>query len=268
MAQGYLYLSDNLEMELKGEGYFKCLRAHSYVQYYSRNSGMLICKMHIIVHDCIQFLIHDCIQPLFPNNLMMWFKSAKQLTLNLSSWTEEVKVVGAHHLIMMIAQGPEKLRTLVATTQGCLITSQSLPNLFKQSKHLRLLDLSLTSGRHNCFGPSRQGNILDEILVKICGLINLRYLSLAGIKVLKILPETLCDMHNLLSLDLTGCSRLRKLPNGMEKLMKLRELTNVIARVDHNDAKEFSFGDFEKLNNLCGHVRVKLVGNALEQEGP
>ncbi|KAH1084021.1 hypothetical protein J1N35_023782 [Gossypium stocksii] len=291
MAQGYLYSSDNLEMELKGEEYLKCLEAHSYFQYCSTDGGMLTCKMHSIVHDCVQSS--------FLNDLMMGSESVKQLTLNLSSWTEEVKVVGAHHLVMMIAQGAgfpmdisgaEKLRTLVAVTQGCLITSQALSTLFKQSKHLRLLDLSLTSGWHNCFGPSGQGNILDEIPVEICGLINLRYLSLAGSKVLKILPETLCDLHNLLSLDLTGCSSLRKLPDGMGKLMNLRyfytwfcssitsypkgiscltslrELTNVIARADHNDAKEFSLGDFEKLNNLCGHVRVKLIGNAIDAD--
>ncbi|XP_012434575.2 putative disease resistance protein RGA3 [Gossypium raimondii] len=291
MAQGYLYSSDNLEMELKGEEYFKCLEAHSCFQYCTRDRGMLTCKMHSLVHDCVQSLS--------PYDLMMRFESVKQLTLNLSSWTEEVKVVGTHHLVMMIAQGAgfpmdisgaEKLRTLVAVTQGCLITSQALSNLFKQSKHLRLLDLSLTSGWHNCFGPSGQGNILDEIPVEICGLINLRYLSLAGSKVLKILPETLCDLHNLQSLDLTGCSSLRKLPDGMGKLMNLRyfytwccssitsypkgigcltslrELTNVIARADHNDAKEFTLGDFEKLNNLCGHVRVKLVGNAIDAD--
>ncbi|KAG4177176.1 hypothetical protein ERO13_A11G289200v2 [Gossypium hirsutum] len=291
MAQGYLYSSDNLEMELKGEEYFKCLEAHSCFQYCSRDGGMLTCKMHSIVHDCVQSLS--------PYDLMMGIESVKQLTLNLSSWTEEVKVIGTHHLIMMVAQGAgfpldisgaEKLRTLVAVTQGCLITSQALSNLFKQSKHLRLLDLSLTSGWHNCFGPSGQGNILDEIPVEIGGLINLRYLSLAGSKVLKILPETLCDLHNLQSLDLTGCSSLRKLPDGMGKLMNLRyfytwfcssitsypkgiscltslrELTNVIARADHNDAKEFTLGDFEKLNNLCGHVRVKLVGNAIDAD--
>ncbi|TYJ12049.1 hypothetical protein E1A91_A11G321800v1 [Gossypium mustelinum] len=223
MAQGYLYSSDNLEMELKGEEYFKCLEAHSCFQYCSRDGGMLTCKMHSIVHDCVQSLS--------PYDLMMGIESVKQLTLNLSSWTEEVKIIGTHHLIMMIAQGAgfpmdisgaEKLRTLVAVTQGCLITSQALSNLFKQSKHLRLLDLSLTSGWHNCFGPSGQGNILDEIPVEIGGLINLRYLSLAGSKVLKILPETLCDLHNLQSLDLTGCSSLRKLPDGMGKLMNLR----------------------------------------------
>ncbi|KAG8479523.1 hypothetical protein CXB51_029157 [Gossypium anomalum] len=266
MAQGYLYSSDILEMELK---------------------------------------------------VMMEIKSVKQLPLNLSSQRPvEVKFVETsvpgslfrvpssifprtHHLILRIAQGAgfprfiigaKKLRTLIVVSQGCLVTGQALSNLFKQSKHLRLLDLSLTSGWHSCFGPSGQGNIVDEIPEEICRLINLRYLSLAGSKVLKILPETLCDLHNLQSLDLTGCSSLKKLPDGMGKLMNLRylctwlcssiasypkgiscltslrELTNVIANADHNDAKQFSLGDFEKLNHLCGQVRVKLVGNAIDAD--
>ncbi|KAA3472293.1 Disease resistance protein [Gossypium australe] len=309
MAQGYLYSSDNLKMELKGEEYIRCLEAHSFFQYCSRDGGIFTCKMHGIVHDFVKSL--------FQYEVMMEIKSVKQLPLNLSSQRlVEVKFVETsvpgslfrvpssifprtHHLILRIAQGAgfprfiigaKKLRTLIVVSQGCLITGQALSNLFKQSKHLRLLDLSLTSGWHNCFGPSGQGNILDEIPEEICRLINLRYLSLAGSKVLKILPETLCDLHNLQSLDLTGCSSLKKLPDGMGKLMNLRylctwlcssiasypkgiscltslrELTNVIASADHNDAKQFSLGDFEKLNHLCGQVRVKLVGNAIDAD--
>ncbi|XP_039059102.1 putative disease resistance protein RGA3 [Hibiscus syriacus] len=208
-------------------------------------------------------------------------------------------LISIRHLMVMIAQGvgfpvdisgAEKLRTLVAVSQGCLITSRALSNLCKQSKHLRLLDLSLSSGWHNCFGPCGQGNVLRKFPEEIYELINLKFLSLAGSKELKILPETLCDLYDLQSLDLTGCSSLTKLPDGIGKLMRLRylytwyccsitfypkgigcltslrELTNVIVRVDQNDAKEFSLGDFEELNHLCGDVRVKLVGNAIDAD--
>ncbi|KAK8573817.1 hypothetical protein V6N13_009905 [Hibiscus sabdariffa] len=204
------------------------------------------------------------------------------------------------HLIIMIAQGAgfpvdisgaEKLRTLVAVSEGCFITSGALSNLFKQSKHLRLLDLSLSSGWHNCFGPCGKGNILDKVPEEISELINLRFLSLAGSKELKILPETLCDLYNLQSLDLTRCSSLTELPEGMGKLKNLmylytwycssitfypkgigrltslRELSNIIVRVDDNDGKkdgkEFSLRDLADLRDLRGVVCVKLVGDVI-----
>ncbi|KAK8573815.1 hypothetical protein V6N13_009903 [Hibiscus sabdariffa] len=318
-------------MELKGEHYFKCLVAHSFLQDFSRNGGIHTWKMHSIVHDFVRFL--------FQSELMMEINSVEHMGLDLTSarmsenkavkcsipapdpapkkvktpdfgtsipaascdlpLISDVPIICIRHLILMIAQGigfpvdisgAEKLRTLVAVSQGCFITSRALSNLFKQSKHLRLLDLSLCSGWHYCFGPCGQGNILHKVPEEISELINLRFLSLAGSKELKILPETLCDLYNLQSLDLTGCSSLTKLPDGMGKLMKLiylytwycssitfypkgigcltflRELTNVIVRVDHNDANEFSLGDFEALNRLRGDVRVKLAGNVIDAD--
>ncbi|KAE8725250.1 hypothetical protein F3Y22_tig00009009pilonHSYRG00332 [Hibiscus syriacus] len=342
MAHGYLNSSDDSEMELKGEAYFKCLVAHSFLQDFCRNGGIHTWKMQNIVHDFLRFL--------FQSELMMEIRSVEHMMLDLTyaRTSKEVKsikrvipdpapapkqmktlsdsgtsilasscdpplildsscpplpsyfpIISIRHLMVMIAQGvgfpvdisgAEKLRTLVAVSQGCLITSRALSNLCKQSKHLRLLDLSLSSGWLNCFGPCVQGNVLRKFPEEIYELINLKFLSLAGSKELKILPETLCDLYDLQSLDLTGCSSLTKLPDGIGKLMRLRylytwyccsitfypkgigcltylrELTNVIVRVDQNDAKEFSLGDFEELNHLCGDVRVKLVGNAIDAD--
>ncbi|KAL4376645.1 hypothetical protein GQ457_02G038340 [Hibiscus cannabinus] len=62
------------------------------------------------------------------------------------------------------------------------------------------------------------------------------------------------------------CSSITFYPKGIGCLTFLRELTNVIVRVDHNDANEFSLGDFETLIHLRGDVRVKLVGNVIDAD--
>ncbi|XVE53048.1 hypothetical protein DITRI_Ditri02bG0173300 [Diplodiscus trichospermus] len=287
MAQGYLNSADDSEMELKGEQYFDCLVARSFFQDFSkcRDDRMQTYKMHSVVHDFLQSL--------FQCGFRMEIKSVENRGLNFSS------VHTLRHLILMIGQGADfpldlkgvdKLRSLIAVSQGCRITSQALRNLFNQSKHLELLDLSLTSGWHNCFGPRGWGTILHEIPEEICQLMNLKYLNLAGSKAMEILPETLCDLVNLQSLDLTGCTSLSKLPDGIGKLVNLkylftwhcsritcypkgigsltslREITNVIARVDCNDAEEFSLGDLEKLEHLSGNLLMKLVGNTIDAD--
>ncbi|KAK8633336.1 hypothetical protein V6N13_014194 [Hibiscus sabdariffa] len=112
-----------------------------------------------------------------------------------------------------------------------------------KGEHLRLLDLSLSSCWHNCFGPCGQG---CSSLTK--------------------LPDGMGKLMKLMYLYTWYCSSITFYPKGIGCLIFLRELTNVIVRVDHNDAKEFSLGDFEALNHLSGDVRVKLVGNVIDAD--
>ena len=64
-----------------------------------------------------------------------------------------------------------------------------------------------------------KGEFIPELLInKVEKLIHLRYLKLSCFD-FKELPESIC---NLQSLDVTECSELEKLPQGMGKIINLR----------------------------------------------
>ncbi|XP_022774294.1 putative disease resistance protein RGA3 isoform X2 [Durio zibethinus] len=241
------------------------------------DGNIIKCKMHDMVHDFLQYLTKEEI-------VSVEVDSSENVRLDLSSKK-------THHLRVNIAKGDqfpvsiegiEKLRSLVAVGEECDVTGEALQAFFKGAKFLRLLDF--------CMGNECSCANVKEIPDEIGMLIHLRYLNLSCSETLKELPEVVCELHNLQYLDLFGCINLEKLPEGIGKLIKLRylrtdgceslqyypkgigrltslrELTRVIARVDGNDAKEFSVGDLENLNLLRGTLWIEPVGNVLDVE--
>ncbi|KAK6243389.1 hypothetical protein QUC31_009798 [Theobroma cacao] len=156
--------------------------------------------------------------------------------------------------------------------------SEALQNLFSQSKRLRLLEFDSFSQDANRISP------------EIGHLIHLRYLSLIDCNEMEYLPEAVCELRNLQSLIIRGCSFLKKLPvrignlinlrylsivgchgltyypKGIDKLTSLMTLHNIIVRTDGNDAEEFSIRDLQHLDLLAGYLRVELVGNAIDRD--
>ncbi|CAA2967969.1 disease resistance RGA3 [Olea europaea subsp. europaea] len=99
-----------------------------------------------------------------------------------------------------------KVRTFCARN----VTQENLPsNLFSHLKCVRVLIAS------DCG--------LRELPREIGKLIHLRYLDLSFNPIIE-LPETLCDLYNLQTLDLQGCFYLSALPQGIYKLINLRHL--------------------------------------------
>ncbi|QHO22411.1 Putative disease resistance RPP13-like protein [Arachis hypogaea] len=100
----------------------------------------------------------------------------------------------------------ESLRTLLYINHGGRFwkARATLPcDILSKNKYLRVLS----------FGTL---NIFPDSIAK--KLIQLRYLDLSCSAV-KILPESLCNMCNLQTLKLEGCSKLTMLPNGMNTLL-------------------------------------------------
>ena len=86
----------------------------------------------------------------------------------------------------------------------------------------------------------RSGQSILELPNEVGKLLHLRYLKLSCIKIEE-LPESICNLCNLQSLDISECSVLDKLPQGIGKLINLRHLL-FIEDVDEIRIKSFPKG--------------------------
>lgn len=268
MALGYLNSDDHLGT---GAEYFKCLATHSFFQDFHKDDegDIIFCKMHDIVHDFVLFLTDGCgfVTEEINGNvaLNLSSKNSRHLRL-LIGWVSCKSSLSIH--------GAEKLRSLVAICGGSDdATSTVLQKLL--SNYLRFLELDSFCGD------------IKETFRDIGNLIHLRHLSLEFCYI-RILPESVCELPNLQSLNLQGCYYLEKLPVGIGKLINLRylctqgcndltyypkgirnltslmRLSRIKVRADGDDADQFSFGDLEHLNLLAGKVFVEVIGDTID----
>ncbi|KAK3219900.1 hypothetical protein Dsin_013870 [Dipteronia sinensis] len=276
MAQGYLGLKQNQELEIVGEEYFDMLAMCSFFQDFKKDDGdnIIKCKMHDIVHDFAQFLAkNEC--------FMMGTGSDEE-----SSYSFE----NARHLKMTLedeqASFPTnlcsifKIRSLIVRWKynDSSSISNCLSNLFKQLTSLRALKLDEVFGE----------NLITKIPSEIGKLVHLRYLNMFSLRGIKELPETLCELYNLQTLNMSFCSKLEKLPDGMGKLINLRHLINngtfalscmpkgierlvflrtlskLVVGGDGHNSQVFSLDCLKKLDYLRGSLEIRGMGNVID----
>ncbi|KAK2643587.1 hypothetical protein Ddye_025350 [Dipteronia dyeriana] len=214
MAQGYLGLEENEEMEIIGEECFDTLVMHSLLQDFIKDVGGNIssCKMHDIVHDFVKFLVqNEC--------FAMEIDSCNTPILNSSC--EKTR-----HLMLSIGNVEDSFPVNISSVQklrslSSLMTDFILKDVFEQLTCLRALNISERFHLGQTY--------VKEIPKEVGKLIHLRYLNMSHMNI-KELPETLCDLYNLQTLDVSYCRSLEKLPQGMRKLIQLRHLINKKAK--------------------------------------
>jgi len=112
-------------------------------------------------------------------------------------------------LVFDSIQRYEKMRLLKLCPAMKLPSKQVPSALFSKLTCLRALDLSYTE--------------LHVLPDSIGSSIHLRYLSLRN-TLIEALPETICNLFNLQTLDLGDCYWLMDLPQGMSRLVNMRRL--------------------------------------------
>jgi Leucine-rich repeat (LRR) protein len=205
IAQGYLKETSGGDMEAVGEQYFKVLAARSFFQdFKTYDREDIRFKMHDIVHDFAQYMTkYEC------------------LTVDVNTFGEatvETSIERVRHLSMMLSKETyfpvsihkaKGLRSLLIDARDPWLGA-ALPDVFKQLTCIRSLNLSMS--------------LIKEIPNEVGKLIHLKHLNLADCYKLESLPETMCDLCNLQSLDVTTCRSLWELPKAIGKLIKLRHL--------------------------------------------
>ncbi|XP_065627188.1 putative disease resistance protein RGA3 [Quercus suber] len=203
MAQGYSGLK--YDMEDMGERHFEKLVMHSFFQDFEKDDNdddkIIRCKMHDMVHDfALLMTTNECFTIDVDKVLGIDWKSARHLTLKFNEKTQfPVSIYNAKNLRTLFLR-PVFVRSSMVFSSDlfqhltCLrslslknSSFEKLPNEVEKLKHLRLLNLS------NSF------------------------------KIIE-LPEMLCNLCNLQTLDISYCGQIKKLPQGMGKLIKLRHL--------------------------------------------
>ncbi|GMI77956.1 hypothetical protein like AT3G14470 [Hibiscus trionum] len=217
MAQGFL--GEGNETQIVGEEYFDNLAMRSFFQEFEMDENedsIMRCKMHDIVHEFALLLRKGecCVV------------ASNGIEEQRAEWCHEnarhVRVIldNEHAAIPSPLYNAKKLRSLIVDScpRNTSSLNASLPGLFDQLTCLRMLDLSNK-------GCRRQTSI-TELPFQIGKLLYLRYLSLEGNNGLEYLPEALCDLCNLQTLNIRLCSNLKRLPFEIERLINLRHLQN------------------------------------------
>nr|GMD10946.1 putative disease resistance protein RGA3 [Ipomoea batatas] len=230
MAQGYLTTtkngrSDHNQMEQKGREVFGNLAMRSLFQDFEKHCWdpniIISCKMHDIVHDFAEFLTkNECYS-------VVWQE-------------DKVKIENLRHLSWQKTGSPMdlasnydvlgKLRTFFAKD---LSPEQLTANMFNCLKSVRVL------GLHSC--------MLPKLPKEIGNLIHLRYIDISCSKIVE-LPDSICSLDNLQTLNLQECECLSRLPEGIGNLHKLRKIDLRRSKVEELPNSICSLGNLETLN--------------------
>nr|XP_027101771.1 putative disease resistance protein RGA3 [Coffea arabica]XP_027101772.1 putative disease resistance protein RGA3 [Coffea arabica] len=238
IAQGYVRPRRRGErLELVGREYFNKLAMRSFFQELQEVEGYfgfheyMKCKMHDIVHDFAQFLTKNECHALDGTRRNSSSERPRHLTI-LEEGTEE-------EMFSSPVVDFGRLRSFFAFRRiGTVVVPQ---NLFCSLKCVRTLTLSRCE--------------LAEIPTEIGRLIHLRHLDLSYNPFIT-LPEAICDLYYLETLNINDCGQLSCLPERIEGLVHLRHLFNE----NTDDLRQMPQG-FGKLTSLCTLARFIARSN-------
>uniref|UniRef100_A0A6M2ELU5 Uncharacterized protein n=1 Tax=Populus davidiana TaxID=266767 RepID=A0A6M2ELU5_9ROSI len=273
MAQGFLQETRNKEMEVMGHECFEALAARSFFQDFEKDEddgSICACKMHDMVHDFAQNLIkNEClsvdIDGLTELKIDSFTRDARHSMVVFRNYKTTSFPATIHSL--------KKLRSLIV--DGCpLSMNAALPNLIDNLSCLRTLRL-LDCG-------------IEEVPSNIGKLIHLRHVDLSRNEIRE-LPEEMCELYNMLTLDVSWCEKLERLPDNIGRLVKLRHLSvannwddtwfvkmrgveglSSLRELDEfhvsGSGEESNIGDLRNLNHLQGSLTINWLGDVKDPD--
>jgi len=267
MAQGFLRETRNKEIEVIGRECFEALAARSFFQDFKKDKddgSIYACKMHDIVHDFAQNLTkNECfsvdIDGVSESKIDFFSRDARH----------SMVVFRNHNSFPATIHSLKKLRSLIVDGDPSSMNA-ALPNLIANLSCLRTLKLSSCG--------------IEEVPSNIGKLIHLRHVDFSD-NLLRELPEEMCELYNMLTLDVSDCEKLERLPDNMGRLVKLRHLSvlnNQFVKMrgfeglsSLRELDEFhvsgsgevsNIGDLRNSNHLQGSLTIRWLGDVKDPD--
>ncbi|GLT55753.1 hypothetical protein SLA2020_288460 [Shorea laevis] len=231
MAQGYLHSSSQEMMEDIGNKYVSDLISNCLFQDVERDRyGNIRCfKMHDVVHD-LALLVSEGEALILKND-----------SIHEKSCIRHLRVPSTAVVDPTILRGVTlKLHSLFFEADFCSMSKMDL-------KSIRSLTLNEADGDKLPISPSK--------------LKHLRYLDISNTKI-RALPKSFSKLYNLQTLKLMYCSRLQKLPDGMENLISLKHFY-----FDQEELMPRNIGHLTSLQTLSLFAVGKEKGYQIEELG-
>ncbi|XP_061951358.1 putative disease resistance protein RGA3 [Populus nigra] len=270
MAQGFLRETRNKKMEVMGHECFEALAARSFFQDFLKDEGdgnIYACKMHDMLHDFAQNLTkNECfsvdIDGVSESKIDSFSRDARHSMVVFRNYDTDPLPATIHSF--------KKLRSLIVDGRRPSSMNAALPKLIANLSCLRTLKLSSCG--------------IEEVSSNIGKLIHLRHLDLCSNKIRE-LPEEMCELYNMLTLDVSLCDKLERLPNNIGRLVKLRHLSvfnNQFVKMrgfeglsSLRELDDFhvsvsgevsNIGDLRNLNHLQGSLMIRWLGDVKDSD--
>ncbi|KAK7401348.1 hypothetical protein VNO78_12759 [Psophocarpus tetragonolobus] len=264
IAEGFIQASNDTRGEEDvGHEYFMNLLSMSLFQDVSIDDcgDITTCKMHDLIHDLAQLVVgkeYAIFQGRKENigHRTRYLSSHTSLHLaNTSSSSYKLRtfIVLGEQLYGSKNLGRLDFHLPFVLSQKCLrvlilfgLDHATIPNSIQELKHLRYLDLS-------------SNHLLVNLPPGITGLHNLQTLKLSKCFKLKELPSDI--NKSLRHLELNDCEELTCMPCGLGQLTNLQTLPLFI--LDHK-SRSGDLSELSELNNLRGKLEIKWLDSLRE----
>ncbi|KAH7677272.1 P-loop containing nucleoside triphosphate hydrolase protein [Dioscorea alata] len=268
IAHGFIPSQTGKDIDVEGHEIFSELIWRSLLQnvtdtsagtthYYGSDNSLYerrVCKMHDLIHDLAQFVTGDeCSTLPERNEFKKISKRTRHFILNRGveyDMSDHPRVRTAFPVGTNFT-GLSKLKLLRVLKLDIVANVDELSPSIEYLHHLRYLSLS--------------GTHIRELPESICMLVNLQTLNLNSCFDLTKLPMSIVYMNSLRHLHLNDCPELKIMPSGLSRLRCLKTLTKyIVSEKAGNKIGELKHWNLEGELGLYDLHEVKNADEAKE----